>query len=136
MKIFFFLLSAFILVWCNKQVVENNVELSINKYFECLSEDISLERNMSVNEFKENYTITYKQSLQDEIYYSVLDEEWKQPVWTSELINTYEIAIQATINRQNTEKQLSELNIKLWKEIVEEHKTRRDCKTSKQCIDN
>lgn len=66
----------------------------------------------------------------------VIPQEWAKPVWTSELINTYEIARQATINRQNTEKQLSELNIKLWKEIVEEHKTRRDCKTSKQCIDN
>lgn len=56
----------------------------------------------------------------------VIPQEWKQPVWTSELINTYEIARQATIKRQNTEKAL-------WISITEEHKARKSCIDSKQC---
>lgn len=56
----------------------------------------------------------------------VIPQEWAKPVWTSELINTYEIARQATINRQNTEKAL-------WISITEEHKARKSCIDSKQC---
>lgn len=56
----------------------------------------------------------------------VIPQEWAKPVWTSELINTYEIARQATIKRQNTEKAL-------WISITEEHKARKSCIDSKQC---
>lgn len=55
-----------------------------------------------------------------------IPQEWAQPVWTAELINTYETARQATIKRQNAEKALSN-------SITEEHKARKSCIESKQC---
>lgn len=56
----------------------------------------------------------------------IIPQEWAKPVWTADLINTYEIARQASIKRQNVEKALSTA-------ILEEHKARKDCIDSKQC---
>lgn len=47
-------------------------------------------------------------------------------VHTPVVLNLYEIARQASIKRQNTEKALSTA-------ILEEHKARKDCIDSKQC---
>ena len=63
----------------------------------------------------------------------VIPQEWAQPVWTTELINTYETARQATIKRQNTEKQLLELKSQLWKDIEHERKTWWKCISTKVC---
>lgn len=62
-----------------------------------------------------------------------IPQEWAQPIWTTELTNTYETARQATIKRQNTEKQLLEIKSQLWKDIENEHKTRRTCIDVKVC---
>jgi len=56
----------------------------------------------------------------------IIPQEWVKPVWTTEIINTYEIARQASIKRQNAEKALSN-------SISEEHKARKSCIDSKQC---
>ena len=62
-----------------------------------------------------------------------IPQEWAKPVWTADLINTYETARQATIKRQNTEKQLLEVKSQLSKDIENEHKNWRKCIDSKQC---
>lgn len=58
----------------------------------------------------------------------VIPQEWSLPLWTPP-VNTYEIARQASIKRQNAEKTLSTA-------ITEEHNARGDCKNSWQCTDN
>lgn len=56
----------------------------------------------------------------------VIPQEGAKPVWTVEIINLYEKARQASIKRQNTEKQLID-------DIDYETKTRGECISSKQC---
>jgi len=56
----------------------------------------------------------------------IIPQEWAKPVWTTQIINTYEIARQASIKRQNAEKALSN-------SISEEHKAWGECISSKQC---
>lgn len=77
MKRILILLSVIILIWCGTQKKDIKKIINDTKYIHCVSKDLSINRNISLLMFSE-YTIIWKENFMEELYYDVLDKEWKK----------------------------------------------------------
>ena len=77
MKRILILLAFVILSWCSIKNKEIKKVVNNTKYIHCVSKDLSIYRYTSLLIFSE-YTIIWKQFFMDELYYDVLDKDWKK----------------------------------------------------------